>query len=186
VLAQVDIVTEISPDLPPLAGDRHEFEQALVNLLLNAASAMEGRGRVTIAARADAAVTLRQDANFRVGDAPGVHVDRDRQSRARAWLHRLGDSPRILTVTIADSGPGVPADDMERIFDPFFTTKAPGMGTGLGLAIVSRIVDSLGGVVWVRPAREGGAAFVMMFPVGVVPASRVQSPVAAPGGALVR
>ena len=168
VLAQVEVVTEIAPDIPALAGDRHEFEQTLVNLLLNAASAMDGRGRVTIAARADTAIALRQDVTSRAGDPPGVPVDRDRQSRARAWLHRFGDSARILTVTIADSGPGVPAEDMERIFDPFFTTKPPGMGTGLGLAIVSRIVDSLGGVVSVRPAREGGAAFVMMFPVGAV------------------
>ena len=79
-----------------------------------------------------------------------------------------------------------PAEDIERIFDPFFTTKPPGMGTGLGLAIVSRIVDSLGGVVWVRPAREGGAAFVMMFPVGVVAALRVRSPVGKPEEALAR
>jgi signal transduction histidine kinase len=62
---------------------------------------------------------------------------------------------------------------MERIFDPFFTTKPPGKGTGLGLAIVARIVDNLGGVVWVRPAREGGAAFVMMFPLGMVVSSPV-------------
>jgi two-component system, NtrC family, sensor kinase len=186
VLAQVDVVTEIAPDIPAFAGDRHEFEQALVNLLLNAASAMDGRGQVTIAARADTVLALRQDATSRAGDPPGLPVDRDRQSRARAWLHRHGDSTRILTVTIADSGPGVPAEDNERIFDPFFTTKPPGMGTGLGLAIVSRIVDSLGGVVWVRPAREGGAAFVMMFPVGVVAASPVRSPVGKPEEALAR
>ena len=185
-LANLDIVTEIAPGIPPLAGDRHEFEQALVNLLLNAASAMDGRGRVTIAARSDTVIALRQGTTLREGDPPGLHVDRDRQSRARAWLHRFADTARILTVTVADSGPGVPAEDIERIFDPFFSTKPPGMGTGLGLAIVSRIVDSLGGVVWVRPAREGGAAFVMMFPVGVVAAPRAQSPVGKREEALAR
>jgi two-component system, NtrC family, sensor kinase len=56
-------------------------------------------------------------------------------------------------------------DESERIFDPFYTTKEPGRGTGLGLAVVSRIIEGLGGTIWVRPAREGGAAFMMYFPV---------------------
>jgi signal transduction histidine kinase len=51
------------------------------------------------------------------------------------------------------------------VFDPYFTTKEPGHGTGLGLAIVARIVEGLGGTVWVTPAREGGAAFHMLFPL---------------------
>ena len=67
-------------------------------------------------------------------------------------------------MVVADSGPGIPDADAERIFDPFYTTKAPGKGTGLGLAIVARSVEALGGVVYVRQAREGGAAFVLLFP----------------------
>jgi C4-dicarboxylate-specific signal transduction histidine kinase len=55
------------------------------------------------------------------------------------------------------------------IFDPFVTTKAPGKGTGLGLAIVARVVDDMGGVVWVDTAREGGAAFKMFFPAAQHP-----------------
>ena len=67
--------------------------------------------------------------------------------------HRRGRRPRR------------PVTDSERIFDPFFTTKDPNKGTGLGLAIVSRIVEGMGGTIWVRQAREGGAAFMMYFPV---------------------
>jgi hypothetical protein len=52
-----------------------------------------------------------------------------------------------------------------RIFDPFFTTREPGKGTGLGLAIVLRIVENFQGIVWVQPAREGGAAFHVLFPL---------------------
>jgi hypothetical protein len=172
-LKQVQVFTEIAAGVPALSGDRHELEQALVNLVLNAVDAMNGNGTVTVAARADSLAALREDATPRKGEPTSVLGERERNPRVRAWLHRVGEPARILTLTIADSGPGVPAEDMERIFDPFFTTKPPGKGTGLGLAIVARIVDNLGGVVWVRPAREGGAAFVMMFPLGMVVSSPV-------------
>jgi len=70
-----------------------------------------------------------------------------------------------MKVIVADNGPGVPVTDSERVFDPFYTTKDPNKGTGLGLAIVSRIIESMGGTIWVRQAREGGAAFMIYFPV---------------------
>ena len=185
-LKQVQVHTAIAPGTPELSGDRHEMEQALVNLLLNAVDAMNGSGSVTVAARADSLAALRDDATPRKGDSPSVLAERERHPRVRAWLHRVGEPARILTLTVADSGPGVDPIDAERIFDPFFTTKPPGKGTGLGLAIVARIVDNLGGVVWVRPAREGGAAFVMMFPLGMVVSSPVRLMPPARDGALVR
>ena len=178
-LKQVEIHMDIPAGVPALSGDRHELEQALVNLLLNSVDAMNGNGAVTVAARGDSLAALREGATPRKGDPASVLPEREGNPRVRAWLRRVGEPARILSVTVADSGPGVDPDDVERIFDPFFTTKPPGKGTGLGLAIVARIVDSLGGVVWVRPAREGGAAFVMMFPLGVVvsPPVRLLPPV---------
>jgi signal transduction histidine kinase len=68
-------------------------------------------------------------------------------------------------VVVSDRGPGVPESERERIFDPFYTTKPPGAGTGLGLAIVQRIVDEMGGLVWVEDARGGGAAFKVFLPL---------------------
>ena len=185
-LKQVEVRLEIPAGVPALSGDRHELEQTLVNLLLNAVDAMDGNGTVTIAARADSLASLRDDTALRKGDSPSVLAERERNPRVRAWLHRVGEPARIVTVTVADSGPGVDPDIMERIFDPFFTTKPPGKGTGLGLAIVARIVDNLGGVVWVRPAREGGAAFVMMFPLGAVASSPVSLMPSPREGALAR
>ena len=185
-LKQVQVFVEIPSGVPSVSGDRHELEQALVNLLLNAVDAMNGNGTVTVAARSDSLVSLREDVVPRKGDPTSVLAERERNPRVRAWLHRVGEPSHILTVTVADSGPGVPPEDVERIFDPFFTTKPPGKGTGLGLAIVARIVDNLGGVVWVRPAREGGAAFVMMFPLGVVVSSPGRLMPPARDGALVR
>ena len=67
-LREVEVRTEIPSGVPALSGDRHELEQALVNLLLNAIDAMDGRGAVTIAARADSLASLRDDAAVREGD----------------------------------------------------------------------------------------------------------------------
>ena len=86
---------------------------------------------------------------------------RARARRAEAEF-AAGQAGALLLV--ADSGPGVAAEDRDKIFEPFYTTKEPGRGTGLGLAIVARAVHDMGGVVWVDPAREGGAAFKMFFP----------------------
>lgn len=69
-----------------------------------------------------------------------------------------------VQLIVADSGPGVRPEDAGRIFDPFVTTKEPGKGTGLGLAIVQRIVEDHGGRIDIRPAAEGGAAFVVTLP----------------------
>ncbi len=88
--------------------------------------------------------------------------------RSGRHLESAADGTSAVQVTVCDSGPGVPEDLAERVFDPFFTTKPPGKGTGLGLAIVQRIVHDHGGRVDVARAREGGAAFTVIFP-GIVP-----------------
>jgi signal transduction histidine kinase len=67
-----------------------------------------------------------------------------------------------LEIEIADSGPGVPAQILDRLFEPFFTTK--GSGTGLGLAIVERIAAAHGGKAKVANCPEGGAAFTLIIP----------------------
>ena len=170
VLRRVQVTYGLDDHLPPLFGERHELEQVMVNLLLNAVDAMDGTGALGLRTRLTSATELRNPAPRREGDAGAVRMQRGPSARIEAWLDRVGEPPRIVQVIVADSGPGVPAGDEERIFDPFFTTKEPGHGTGLGLAIVARIVDSLQGTVWVQPAREGGAAFVMLFAVPQLPA----------------
>lgn len=73
-------------------------------------------------------------------------------------------TPASVTVSIADSGPGIPPGDLEKIFTPFFTTKPAGVGTGLGLYITHDIVREMGGEIRVS-GLEKGTQFDVTLPV---------------------
>ena len=79
-----------------------------------------------------------------------------------------------VVVEIRDTGPGIPAEQIERIFDPFFTTKDVGQGTGLGLAITHSIVERHGGTIGVRSEPGEGTTFRVEVPVSA--ASRSDAP----------
>ncbi|PYP20193.1 MAG: hypothetical protein DMD54_01220 [Gemmatimonadetes bacterium] len=72
-----------------------------------------------------------------------------------------GDSD-ALAVTIADHGPGIPAEFRQRVFEPYFTTKAD--GTGLGLALVRLTLEAHRGTISVSETAGGGATFLIVFP----------------------
>ena len=78
------------------------------------------------------------------------------------------DRREHVSVTIRDSGPGLPPDVLPRIFDPFFTTKGVGQGTGLGLAITYGIVQEHGGTITATNSPEGGAVFRIELPAAKV------------------
>lgn len=71
-----------------------------------------------------------------------------------------------VVITIANNGPGIPADVQSKLFDPFFTTKAVGKGTGMGMAISYQIVvDRHGGELLCESSLTGGTQFTIRLPV---------------------
>ena len=75
------------------------------------------------------------------------------------------EAPGFVTVTIRDTGPGVPPAYVTKIFDPFFTTKLQGEGDGLGLTIASHIARKYGGDIRFETQEERGAAFRICLPI---------------------
>ncbi|HEY9450798.1 MAG TPA: ATP-binding protein [Gemmatimonadaceae bacterium] len=174
-LRGVRVTLSLSDDLPELLGDAHEMEQVFVNLVLNGVDAVDGDGCISILTERVPFAELSGRSSRRSDDPEDFAQVRDQSARVRAWLNTVGEPGEVIQVVVADTGPGVPWEQRERIFDPFFTTKEPGKGTGLGLALVSRIVEGLGGTVWVRTAREGGAAFVICLPIASAPEADVDA-----------
>ncbi len=82
----------------------------------------------------------------------------EREIRVTTWH----DGVETLRIEVSDSGPGVPAELIDRIFDPFCTTKAT--GTGLGLAISRSIAEAHRGKLLYRSRSGGGACFVLELP----------------------
>ncbi|AOX17268.1 response regulator [Kozakia baliensis] len=81
-------------------------------------------------------------------------------------------------ISVADDGPGIPADIRARVFEPFFTTKPVGMGTGLGLAIAYGIIEAHSGSIDIEDAnlkggRGVGARFILSIPVRLTPTGPV-------------
>lgn len=82
----------------------------------------------------------------------------------RVRIHVRSDED-FVAVGISDTGPGIPAESLERIFDPFYTTKRQDMGTGLGLSISRSIMRKLGGDVTVESVYGEGASFICFLPL---------------------
>ena len=68
-----------------------------------------------------------------------------------------------VAVSIADTGTGIPSDQLARVFETFYTTKAN--GTGLGLSIARAIVETYGGKIWAANRPEGGAVVSFVLPL---------------------
>lgn len=82
------------------------------------------------------------------------------------WLNveNFENTPPVMAITVADTGPGIPAETLPKIFEPYFTTKGPKQGTGLGLNIVQRLVKEAKGVLRVHSVPGDGASFTVYLP----------------------
>jgi len=73
---------------------------------------------------------------------------------------------RMVHVSFADTGTGIPEENLNKIFDPFFTTKEPGKGTGLGLSVIYGIIEKHNGSILVQSTPGKGTVFTIKLPVG--------------------
>ena len=76
-----------------------------------------------------------------------------------------GVDDQNISISINDTGPGIPPDNLARIFDPFFTTRPVGKGTGLGLSICYGIINKMGGRIDVESKLDEGTTFTIVLPL---------------------
>jgi two-component system C4-dicarboxylate transport sensor histidine kinase DctB len=93
----------------------------------------------------------------------GNALDAMAESPVRRLRVRLREEESRISISVQDSGPGIPDDVLPRLFEPFFTTKEAGRGLGLGLAISAGIVRDFGGRLIARNLAHG-AEFVVELP----------------------
>jgi PAS domain S-box-containing protein len=134
---ETGIEVQLPENLPPIQGDPHQLRQLFTNLLTNAFEALSGAGVVAISA------------SYQPSEEDALGIE----------SHAV---PMVL-VEVADNGPGVSSDLIDRIFSPFFTTKP--RGSGLGLAIVRKIVDAHDGRIDVSSQVGSGTRFRITLPV---------------------
>lgn len=136
------ITLEVShvDDLPCVACDGDQLESALVNLAVNSRDAMSGHGHMRISCR----LCTQNDSSVRVALGP-AH-----------------DS--YVEIAVADDGPGMHEQVLQRAFEPFFTTKPEGQGTGLGLSMVYDFVAQYGGAVDIRSSHGAGTCVLLYLP----------------------
>ncbi len=135
--------TDLPGTLPPVLGDRDQLYEVFLNLVLNAADAMN-RGDV-----------------LRVAAEPV----------RRAHPETGGEPREYLAVRVQDSGTGIAPEDLERVFDPFFTTKGVGRGSGLGMSVAYGIVREHDGWIDVESRVGEGTRVTVYLPTAPVSAA---------------
>lgn len=127
-----------------IEADSTQMKQVIVNLLINACDAMNGKGGISL--------VLESKESSAFASGPG-----------HAMLGQLPKG-RYITLSVRDEGPGIAPEHLDRIFDPFFTTKEVGKGTGLGLSVVHGIMARHSGAVAVTSTPGQGACFMLVLP----------------------
>jgi PAS domain S-box-containing protein len=138
----------------PVIGDPAQLEQVLLNLYINARDAMPSGGELR------------------------VTIDTEALDGARAAALQVTPG-RYVRIDVADTGPGLAADQLEHVFEPFFTTKPSSAGTGLGLSTVYGVARQLGGAVAADSVLGRGATFSVWMPLASEPAQSLEPPPAA-------
>jgi PAS domain S-box-containing protein len=141
-----EIELEIETGARPVIvmADSGQFEQVVMNLVINARDAMPEGGRLS------------------------VRIEELDVDEAAAVTMTEGSAGRYARLSVSDTGTGMSEQTRAKLFEPFFTTKEQGKGTGLGLSIVYGIVKQSGGYISVSSELGRGATFYIFLPVSAV------------------
>jgi PAS domain S-box-containing protein len=137
---EIEVETVVAGGLWNSLIDPDQFENAVLNLAINARDAMNGEGRLTI-------------------EASNAFLD---EVYVRQH-HELAVGQYVM-IAVTDTGTGIPPDILERVYEPFFTTKAEDKGTGLGLAMVYGFLKQSGGHVKIYSEVGAGTTVKLYFP----------------------
>jgi len=147
----VTISTDLDPDLSRFNASSVHMHKTIMNLVGNAMEAVQTKGRVCITTK---------------------HQTFD--NKILKGYEKSLEGP-FISLSVEDTGPGIPAEDMDRVFEPFYTKKILGRsGTGLGLSIVWNIVHDHKGVIQVSSHR-GSTRFELLFPVSKVLQEKIKT-----------
>ena len=138
----ITLEEDLAPDIPLVRLDAMKIEQVLVNILSNAAHAMEAGGTLTVRTFTREVTGIGENISHSDNFRPGE---------------------KLLVIEVLDTGTGVPEALIGKVFEPFFTTKPTGKGTGLGLTVTKTIVDLHGGTIEMRNRPEGGACVTIVL-----------------------
>jgi len=152
----IRVESDVAVDALPILGDATQLHQALLNLCINARDAMPGGGVLTL--KAANVVLSEEEAEKIPGAQPGS----------------------FASLSVADTGAGIPPEIEAKIFEPFFTTKGQGKGTGLGLSTVLGIVHGHGGFVRHASKVGHGSTFELCIPATTTEQAAAKGASAAP------
>lgn len=147
----IRVVANLAADLWPTTLDAEAFENAILNLAVNARDAMAGGGRLVLASRN---VTAPDSTLAMVGLPAGDYVE----------------------IAVADTGPGMTPEVAGRAFEPFFTTKSVGQGSGLGLSQVYGFAVQSGGAAVIDSVPGEGTTVRLFLPRAAVGEAGARSP----------
>ena len=144
----IELTTDLEPDIGTIFIDRSQLEQVLLNLALNARDAMPDGGRLAVRTRS---LDLGENIFRKLSELkPGNYA----------------------LIEIVDTGIGMDEETRDRIFEPFFTTKEFGQGTGLGLATAYGIIKQAGGTIDATSDPGKGTTFLIYLPTSLTDADQ--------------
>lgn len=140
VTPEIQISYELQKNLFPVRIDTSDFQDALLNLIINARDAIAQGGSIIVS----------------TSNAQLEHPYDNRYGNIEAGEY--------VKLSVTDTGVGIPTESLEKIFEPFFTTKEYGKGTGLGLAMVFGFVQRSAALIDVESTEFKGSTFNIFFP----------------------